>query len=68
MQVGGKRCEPLDSGGAFNNLEPRTGRLLCQVASSGPQEVDRAVAAARAAFPAWAALSGQFSHLFIQDF
>ena len=57
--LAGRRVEPMDSPGAFTNWEPRSGQELCWVAASGPQDVDRAVAAARAAFPAWAALSGQ---------
>ena len=56
--LAGRRVEPMDSPGAFTNREPRSGQELCRVAASGPQDVDRAVAAARAAFPAWAALSG----------
>jgi malonate-semialdehyde dehydrogenase (acetylating)/methylmalonate-semialdehyde dehydrogenase len=33
--------------------DPATGRILRRVAFAGPAEVDRAVAAAREAFPAW---------------
>jgi acyl-CoA reductase-like NAD-dependent aldehyde dehydrogenase len=56
--VAGGPAEPVDSVGTSANLSPRTGTLLCSVPSSGPLEVERAVAGARAAFPAWAALSG----------
>ena len=53
----------MDSPGAFTNREPRSGQELCRVAASGPQDVDRAVAAARAAFPAWAATPTGFTLL-----
>lgn len=56
--VDGKRCQPVDTIGTFENLEPRTGKLLCSVPSSGPKEVDRAVAAAAQAFKTWSQLSG----------
>jgi hypothetical protein len=45
-------CSPLEY--ALVIRSPRW-----QVPNSGAQEVDRAVAAARAAFPAWAARSGK---------
>ena len=58
--VQGQRTEPADlSPGLFDNVSPRTGRVLCRVPSSGQLEINRAVAAAREAAPAWAALSGQ---------
>jgi len=56
--VGGERSSPLDSTHMFDNVSPRTGRVFCQIPASGKQEVDRAVATARAAFPGWAELSG----------
>lgn len=37
-------------------LNPATGEVIAQTARGGAAEVDRAVAAARAAFPAWRAL------------
>ena len=59
--VQGQRSAPADlSPGLFDNISPRTGRLLSQVPRSGQLEINRAVAAARSAFPAWSALSGQF--------
>ena len=58
--VAGQRSEPADlSQGHFDNVSPRTGRVLSRVARSGQQEINRAVAAARTAFPAWSSLSGQ---------
>jgi len=56
--VNGRRCDPVDTFGSFDNIEPRTGQLLCNVPSSGAKEVDRAVKAARTAFPAWSSMSG----------
>ncbi|HUS15250.1 MAG TPA: aldehyde dehydrogenase family protein, partial [Chloroflexia bacterium] len=47
------------SGQYFTTASPATNKPLAQVASAGPADVDAAVAAARAAFPAWSALSGQ---------
>lgn len=55
---------PLDVGGELRdperwsqNLDPATGSLLAEVATATPVEVSAAVAAARAAAPAWAALA-----------
>ena len=53
----GQRVRPADSSN-FPNLSPRTGGLLCEVTCSGQADVDRAVASARAAFPAWSRMSG----------
>ena len=62
--VQGQRSDPADpSPGSFDNISPRTGRLLSQVPRSGQLEINRAVAAARSAFPAWSALSGQWGLL-----
>jgi aldehyde dehydrogenase (NAD+) len=38
-------------------LNPHDGSLLTEVAEAGPADIDRAVAAARAAFPAWSRLA-----------
>jgi 5-carboxymethyl-2-hydroxymuconic-semialdehyde dehydrogenase len=40
----------------FETVNPATQEVLAEVASGGEAEVDAAVAAAKAAFPAWAAL------------
>jgi 5-carboxymethyl-2-hydroxymuconic-semialdehyde dehydrogenase len=45
----------VDSGNAFDTINPATGEVLATVASGGQAEVDAAVAAAKAAFPGWAA-------------
>jgi acyl-CoA reductase-like NAD-dependent aldehyde dehydrogenase len=44
------------SGKTFNTLNPATGEPLCAVAEGDAEDVNRAVAAAREAFPAWAAM------------
>ena len=56
--VAGARCNPVDNVGSSANISPRTGSVMCTIPSSGSKEVERAVAVARQAFPAWAALSG----------
>ena len=58
--VAGERSLPADlSSGHFDNVSPRTGKVLSRVARSGEEEINRAVTTARAAFPAWSSLSGQ---------
>ena len=42
-------------GGTFQKINPANGRVICEVARSTRADVDRAVAAAKAAQPAWAA-------------
>lgn len=49
MLIGGARVPAL-SGARFETRNPATGELLARVAQGGAQDVDRAVAAARAAF------------------
>jgi aldehyde dehydrogenase (NAD+) len=43
------RWAPADDGATYDTYEPATGRVWAQVAAAGPADVDRAVAAARAA-------------------
>lgn len=51
--IGGRR---VSSAGRFVDVSPIDESLLAHVHAGGADEVDRAVRAARAAFPAWAAL------------
>jgi aldehyde dehydrogenase (NAD+) len=44
-------------GGTFDVFNPFDNSLLAKVAEAKPADIDRAVAAARKAFPAWAAVS-----------
>ncbi len=45
------------SGATFEDFNPHDGSKLADVAEAGPPDIDRAVASARAAFPAWSALA-----------
>jgi aldehyde dehydrogenase (NAD+) len=57
LYIGGRWVEPA-SGERFDTIAPATRARLASVAQAGPDEVNAAVAAARAALPAWSALSG----------
>jgi 5-carboxymethyl-2-hydroxymuconic-semialdehyde dehydrogenase len=46
---------PVDSKTTFETINPATQEVLAEVADGGAEEVHAAVAAAKAAFPAWAA-------------
>jgi 5-carboxymethyl-2-hydroxymuconic-semialdehyde dehydrogenase len=50
--IGGRNVEGRDY---FESVSPATQEVLAEVARGGAAEVDAAVAAAKAAFPAWAA-------------
>lgn len=52
--IGGRRVESAD-GSTFEDRSPADGRLLARIARGGRAEAHAAVAAARAAFPGWAA-------------
>lgn len=54
-QIGGVEG-PAEDGRTFDKLAPATGKRLCTGARSDRADVDRAVAAARKAQPAWAAV------------
>jgi acyl-CoA reductase-like NAD-dependent aldehyde dehydrogenase len=56
MVVGGERV-PAADGGWIETLDPATGQPLAQVPRGTAEDVDRAVAAAHAAQPAWGALA-----------
>jgi 5-carboxymethyl-2-hydroxymuconic-semialdehyde dehydrogenase len=45
----------VDSGRSFETVNPATQEVLAEVAAGGEAEINAAVAAAKAAFPAWAA-------------
>src|SRR3984893_14741629 len=55
MLIGGEWTQ-AQSGETFETVNPATGSVLGTIASGGPADVDRAVAAARRAFeePSWA--------------
>src|SRR5207237_336056 len=54
--VGGRDAPP-SSGNWFDKLQPADGTLLCRVARSAAADVERAIAVAREAQPAWAAVT-----------
>jgi len=56
MYIDGKWCE-ADSGATIDVINPATEAPVCQVASCGRSEVDRAVAAADEAAKAWRVLT-----------
>ncbi|MBL8928575.1 MAG: aldehyde dehydrogenase [Kineosporiaceae bacterium] len=51
--IGGRR---VAGSGTFEDVSPLDGQVIAQVSRGGPAEVDAAVAAAKAAFPAWAGM------------
>ncbi|MFI5308642.1 MAG: aldehyde dehydrogenase [Polyangiales bacterium] len=53
--IGGERCASSD-GATFSGFSPIDGGALGEVSAGSARDVDRAVQAARRAFPAWAAL------------
>ncbi|MCA2230279.1 aldehyde dehydrogenase [Nonomuraea aurantiaca] len=58
LLIGGRSTDSL-SGRTFDSVNPYTGQVWARAADAGPEDVDAAVAAARAAFEgAWGALTG----------
>ncbi len=55
--IGGEWVEPR-GGERFESIDPSTGMSIGRVAQGSAADVDAAVRAARAAYPAWSALSG----------
>ncbi|HEX9754732.1 MAG TPA: aldehyde dehydrogenase family protein [Gemmatimonadales bacterium] len=55
--IGGRDVPPAE-GEYFETINPATREVLAKVAQGSKADVDAAVRAARAAFPAWSALSG----------
>jgi len=56
--INGKLIAPTD-GQYMDNLNPATGEIYSQVPKSHASDVEDAVAAAQAAFPAWSALTNE---------
>jgi acyl-CoA reductase-like NAD-dependent aldehyde dehydrogenase len=54
--IGGEQSESAD-GRTFETVDPATGEPICEVAHGGPEDVDRAVRAAREAAEPWARMS-----------
>ncbi|MEL7208548.1 MAG: aldehyde dehydrogenase family protein, partial [Actinomycetota bacterium] len=58
LVIGGERG-PAGDGATFDTIDPATGDELARVAQAGPEDVDRAVGAARSAFASdWSQRSG----------
>src|SRR5512134_2540564 len=49
--------KPVAGSDYFETVNPATQEVLAEVAAGGEQEVNDAVAAAKAAFPAWSSMS-----------
>src|SRR5215218_1241858 len=66
MHIGG-RWEDAASGATLESANPVTGAAWSTIPDAGPEDVDRAVAAARAALidPAWAGLTPSARGLFL---
>jgi phenylacetaldehyde dehydrogenase len=52
LLIGGEEV-PARSGARFEVIDPASGETIATAAQAGPQDIDDAVAAARAAFPKW---------------
>jgi aldehyde dehydrogenase (NAD+) len=54
LYIGGEWVDPI-AGGSMATIDPSSGEVTAEVADAGPEDVDRAVAAAEAALrsPAW---------------
>jgi len=63
--IDGKRVE---SKRKFANCSPIDGKHLADISAGGPEEIDAAVAAARRAFPKWAALGPEGRHPILRRF
>src|SRR5450432_1710668 len=50
--IGGRWVAPL-KGGYFDNISPTTGQVICQIARSQAEDVERAIDAAHAAADGW---------------
>jgi acyl-CoA reductase-like NAD-dependent aldehyde dehydrogenase len=55
LLIGGELV-PASDGAKLKTFNPATGEFLAEVPNAGPADVDRAVAAARAAHPGWRSL------------
>ena len=50
--IGGRWVAPV-KGGYFDNISPTTGQVICQIARSQAEDVERAIDAAHAAADGW---------------
>lgn len=59
--IGGEFADP-ESGNFLDNINPATGEIYSQIPDSDERDVQKAVAAASAAFPSWSRLSAENRH------
>ena len=59
--IGGSLTAPKN-GRYFDNVEPATGKVYCQIPDSDLEDVELAVKAAEEAQDAWANLTGETRH------
>ena len=57
LYIGGKYVAAT-SGESFETINPATGKVLCSIQQAGADDVDRAVATARAGFEEWSTMTG----------
>jgi betaine-aldehyde dehydrogenase len=57
LHIGGRAVDAL-SGETFGTINPATGEVICQVQQAGPEDVERAVAAAQEGFRVWSRMTG----------
>ncbi|XP_043207587.1 4-trimethylaminobutyraldehyde dehydrogenase-like [Amphibalanus amphitrite] len=60
------RCEPVDKFNDVDNLEPSSGKVLHKFGSSGANEVNRAVEAAKNAYEEWSKLTAGERGVFLK--
>jgi len=65
LYIGGQWTEG-SQGKTLAIVDPATEETIHRVTAGGPEDVDRAVAAARAAFPAWSSLPGTGRAAYLQ--
>ena len=59
--IGGELCGPT-SGNYLDNIDPATGEVYSRIPDSNELDIERAVAAATNAFPAWSTVSPEQRH------
>ncbi|USG63085.1 betaine-aldehyde dehydrogenase [Sneathiella marina] len=55
--IGGKACKAI-SRKKFENINPASGKKICDVEQAGRRDIEKAVVAARKGFAVWSAMSG----------
>ncbi|HEX3613513.1 MAG TPA: aldehyde dehydrogenase family protein [Sporichthyaceae bacterium] len=65
LSIGGKL---VDGTSTFDVVNPATDEVIAQAPAASAQQMDEAVAAARAAFPAWSALSWEERSAYVQRY